>query len=458
MPESKALSKALTRAPYIALALISVIAISYQARALEQIFPQWFGMKMVQWPFLLQARELPHFLVEFVNGDSSAAGLENKDEIIAINGLPLSSRSVYSDILLASHAGEHLTVTYRKRSESLDRTAEIPLHEQNSSPELIPILYYAALPAFCLTLGFLVAFLRPKDVRAWLLLGLMLSMATFFNAFPDFWSSQFRMPGAIYLHFQQNSWFAYLLLLGIYFPEQFPESSPWQWWQRLAWIVLAFWAVLCAADVASFAIEIRSVAAAVPINRFSDLAGASYFVLASLMIASFLASIALKYWLASSIDAKRRLRVLYAGAAASLLPISTLFLFEHLKGVNEQYIPTWIKTLVYLAFFLLPVTFAYVIVVQRASTTVKFFRIAGVAALVWFVAVPLFSHHHDPVTATLWGGMLLLVAYLFFKQRSPTDLLQAWVDRRFFREAYNTDLVLSELSEEVRSFTETAPL
>ena len=96
--------------------------------------------------------------------------------------------------------------------------------------------------------------------------------------------------------------------------------------------MLAFWAILCAADVASFAIEIRSVAAAVTINRFSGLLGAAYVLLFSLMIASFLASIALKYQLASSIDNKRRLRVLYAGAAASLLPLSTLFLFERLKG------------------------------------------------------------------------------------------------------------------------------
>jgi sigma-B regulation protein RsbU (phosphoserine phosphatase) len=474
MPKPTALSKTSTRVLHIALAVIAFISISYQARALEQAFPQWFGVKIVQWPFLLEARELPHFLVQYVGSDALAAGLENQDEIIAINGVPLTSRSVYSDILLASHAGQRLTVTYRKKPESSDETAQFPLLEKNTPPDLIPILYYAALPAFCMTLGFLVAVLRPKDVRAWLLLGLMLSMATFFNTFPDFWNSPLRMPGAIYLRFQQNSWLAYLLLLGIYFPEPFPDSSLWRWWHRLASVVLAFWAVFCAADVASFAIEIRSIAAAVPINRFSALAGAFNVVLVNLMIASFLASIALKYRLASSIDNKRRLRVLYAGAAASLLPITTLYLFEHLEVVSEQYIPYWIKTFVYLAFFLLPVTLAYVIVVQRAmdvrillrtgskyllaSTTLKFFRIAGIAALLWFVALPLFSHHHDPVTATFWGAVLLLSAILFFDKSAPTDLLQEWVDRRFFREAYDTDLVLNELSEQVRSFTETGPL
>lgn len=469
-----ALSKTSTRLHYLALALTFVVAASYQVRALEQAFPQWFGVKIMQWPFLLQAKEQPHFLAQFVNGDAAVAGLENKDEILAINGFPLSSRSVYSDILLAAHVGERLIVTYRENPGSSEKTASILLREKNSDPTLLSILYYAALPAFCLTLGFWVAFMRPKDVRAWLLLGLMLSLSTFFNSFPDFWSSPLRIPGAIYFQFQQNSWFACLLLLGIYFPEPFPENSRWKWWKRLAWIALAFWVVLCIADVASFAIEIRSIVAAMPINQFSGLAGTSYIVLVSLMVASFLAAIALKYRLASSIDAKRRLRVLYAGAAASLLPLSTLFLFERLKGVTEQYIPDWIKTSAYLMFFLLPAALAYVIVVQRAmdvrillrlgskyllaSTTLKFFRTAGIAALLWFVAVPLFSHHHDFVTTVFWGGVLLFFAFLFFKKRSLTDLLQERVDRKFFREAYNTDLVLSELSEEVRSFTETAPL
>jgi sigma-B regulation protein RsbU (phosphoserine phosphatase) len=36
--------------------------------------------------------------------------------------------------------------------------------------------------------------------------------------------------------------------------------------------------------------------------------------------------------------------------------------------------------------------------------------------------------------------------------------LQQMIDQRFFREAYSTEQLLSELSEEVRSFTEVGPL
>lgn len=36
--------------------------------------------------------------------------------------------------------------------------------------------------------------------------------------------------------------------------------------------------------------------------------------------------------------------------------------------------------------------------------------------------------------------------------------MRIWLDRRFFREAYNTELILSELSENVRTMVEAQPL
>jgi sigma-B regulation protein RsbU (phosphoserine phosphatase) len=49
------------------------------------------------------------------------------------------------------------------------------------------------------------------------------------------------------------------------------------------------------------------------------------------------------------------------------------------------------------------------------------------------------------------------VALVFFMRRGAVRL-RAWTDRRFFREAYSAEQVLSELSEEVRKFVETKPL
>jgi hypothetical protein len=212
---------------YAALAAIFIIAIAYHVRALEQVFPQWFGANFVQWPFLLDTEDRPYFVAQFLYENAYMAGLRDGDTLIAINGSPLTSRSVYPDILSMSHPGDLLKVTYRRNGEGLDRQASIRLLKaRNAStvqlpngsvfdPNFIAVLFYAAMPAFCLALGFWVVSVRLRDVRAWLLLGVMLSVATFFNSVPDLWGPRFRTLGSTYLLLQQGSWFGWLFLLGI---------------------------------------------------------------------------------------------------------------------------------------------------------------------------------------------------------------------------------------------------
>ena len=93
-----------------------------------------------------------------------------------------------------------------------------------------------------------------------------------------------------------------------------------------------------------------------------------------------------------------------------------------------------------------------------ASTTVKVFRIAGIAALIWFVAIPLFIHHHKPTTIAFWVAVLLLLGFLFLKKRSPTDLLQEWIDRKFFREAFDSEVMLSQLAKTAQTISDPAVL
>lgn len=50
------------------------------------------------------------------------------------------------------------------------------------------------------------------------------------------------------------------------------------------------------------------------------------------------------------------------------------------------------------------------------------------------------------------------VLRVFFVRKSLSARLQRWLDRKFFREAYNSEVVLSELSEQARRFTEKGPL
>ena len=72
---------------------------------------------------------------------------------------------------------------------------------------------------------------------------------------------------------------------------------------------------------------------------------------------------------------------------------------------------------------------------------------------------PILEKRHDfivavPVTLLVAGGLYKL----FATRDSASNRLQSWLDRKFFREAYDAEVVLSELSEQARGFTETAPL
>jgi sigma-B regulation protein RsbU (phosphoserine phosphatase) len=455
---------------YAALAALLVIFIAYQVRALKQTFPQWFGANFAKWPFLLDAEDRPHFLVDFVRDNAHSAGLRNRDVLIAINGVPVTSRSVYSDMLSASHPGDLMDVTYLRNGQGRVSHARVRLERWQNNDNPVLLLFYVVMPAFCLALGFWVVAVRVTDVRAWLLLGVLWSIGTFFNSFPDFWSPPFRTLGSIYLRFQQTAWFGWLFLLGIYFPEPFPKAIRWRWWKWLVRIALPLWALFVIADTLSFALELHSITAALPVNRLLARMHLGLFI-ASLMMASFVACLAVKYRIASSADAKRRLRVLYVGAAVSLLPLAILLVVTGVKGVTEEYFPDWLLITVYSAFLLLPVTLAYVIVVQRAMDVrvvirqglqytlarrgVLILQILLSAALFIVLALLMTSHALKPyataavLAAGLWGIFLL---------HGATQRVAVWVDRRFFRDAYNAEQILSDLAEKVRIIVEIQPL
>lgn len=455
------------RALYAALAVLFVIAAGYQVRALKQIFPQWFGAEFVQWPFLLDAEDQPHFLLQFVREDARAAGLRDGDALIAINGIPVTSRSVYADLLSASHPGEVMKVMYRRNGQPIVSQTSLRLRKLKGDTGPILLLLYAVMPPFCLALGFWVVAVRLQDVRAWLLLAVMLGLATFFNSFPDFWEPPFRMLGSVYRILTESGWFAWLFLFGIYFPEPFPKTLRWKWWKWLASVVLLLWGIASVGSATSFVAQFYSITAARPINRFLE----KMNFLVPLTLASFLACIAVKYRIASSVDTKRRLRVLYAGAAISLLPILILFSIERLKGVTEEYFPYWVRMSVYTVFLLFPVTLAYVIVVQRAMDVRVVIRqglqyalarrgvviLQIVLSTVLFIVLTLLmtSQAMNPIAtalalaAGLWGIFLL---------HDATQRVAAWVDRRFFRDAYNAEQILSDLAEKVRTIVETRPL
>jgi sigma-B regulation protein RsbU (phosphoserine phosphatase) len=136
-----------------------------------------------------------------------------------------------------------------------------------------------------------------------------------------------------------------------------------------------------------------------------------------------------------------------------------------------QLVPRAIFTAAMLATFLFPLTITYVIVVHRAldvrvvlrqgiqyalarEGAKVFFLLLGAAVLVVAINLALDESRSLPQKYTLIGGAVLL---LFLLQRLRLRIA-AWIDRRFFRQAYDAERVLSELSEEVRTVVDEPSL
>jgi phosphoserine phosphatase RsbU/P len=76
--------------------------------------------------------------------------------------------------------------------------------------------------------------------------------------------------------------------------------------------------------------------------------------------------------------------------------------------------------------------------------------------VIFFVIPAIAGHRHGSLSVALLA-IAGLVA-MFFARGFLGSRFQNWLDRKFFREAYNSELILSELAGQARSFTDSHSL
>src|SRR5262249_30686641 len=164
-----------------------------------------------------------------------------------------------------------------------------------------------------------------------------------------------------------------------------------------------------------------------------------------------------------------RLKLLYWGTTVAMTPALILVIGAAIWKIPFELLPRWLGYPALLMLLFFPITLAYVIVVQRAMDVRVVIRQGlqygfakgGIFAL-QFVAIAIVIGTAFALTtrSNLPGKMIVIalaVTALFSIPRFG-ERLRTWTDRRFFREAYNADQVLNELSDHVRSFVEIDPL
>jgi phosphoserine phosphatase RsbU/P len=464
-----------TRRPvflYSLLAALFAITLLYQVRYL----PDLVRNSRIDSPFFFV--DYGTNRISFVTPESVAYGIHSGDRLLAVNGLPFTGTGVLGRALETRRAGVPMVITIVPKNgpDSDQRTITLPVKAapgfswDTSSTFLIKVV----LPAVSLLLGFWVAFRRPRDPMAWLLLGLMMSFPNILQSFiVQGWPPGWREAGAFY-ETGLNSLFPILLFLfGRFFPEPFPRDSRYdRAWRLMQWLCAVPFAILAIAGLVVSVVSLsdyRSVAGmGTALNRFYPVAQTLAFIL----IGSFFSAMGIKLGMSKSPDAERRLRFLYWGAIAAFVPplVPTLYALVRGKDPSEIF-PGWLVTLMAVPLLLFPLTLTYVIVVQKAMGVgvairqglqytfarggIRVLQIAAIAAVVISATTLAANVGHDGLQKTI---VILVGIAAYFTIRKGGDGLRTWLDRRFFRENYNAENVLSELSEQVRSIVETKPL
>ncbi len=406
-------------AQYFVLGLLFFAACAYQVRATIAAFPSFLDRGVAKWPFI-PGYSHGEPTAAFVGPEAYKAGVRENDVVAGVNGQPFTGLAVFGEAMAKAKPGDTLEITLRTPGSNTERTAKIPLTAPSRTINwavAAVIMLKVVLPVFSILLGFWVAFVRPRDISAWLLIGVLLGLCNLFAAGTESWGRWVRDLAEFYRDGCNGAWPLCMLLFGLYFPQPFPHNRA-QGWVRLAKYVIA--PVVIVDAVVSIAIRIGEIERYATVSRLAtlwDRLGAVLFWFGLIAIGSFFASISFKSRTAVSPDAKRRLRLLYVGTTVSMTP-------------------------------------TFILIVALATGAIRVLQVALTAGVL-FMAINLASSHGSLAQKM---SMIALGVFLVLMVRRAADRLRKWIDHRFFRDAYNAEQILEALGDEVRTIVEKRPL
>lgn len=413
--------------------------------------------------------------VTFVAPPAEKQGLKLRDEIKSLNGISMGSPEIKREFDLARDEGKPLTLGIARKNEAgetqnitvtvdpikLDRTLNFYLRN------VVGFMFTYILPAFCMLLGFWVVFVRPGDHLAWLLLFLLLGVASLGLEGGGKYSMAYLFRSIF-----SSSWALSMFLFGIYFPERLKFDKKFPWFKWIFIVLLGIQVVDAVADK----IELYS---GVSLTKWFDpilniYYGTPSVIINALAIGLFFAFLGWKSGTLENRDARRRLRLMVIGTTVSMIPSFLIVLYSIVTGNRGSFFdvaPSWFALLALVLLLLFPLTMAYVIVVQRAMDVSVVIRqglqyalakngvfaiqiILSIAVVVTALSFTTNADTNRPQKITF----IALGVTLVFVIRMIADKVRIWTDKKFFRDAYDSEQILSELSEEVRSMVEIQPL
>jgi len=213
-------------------------------------------------------------------------------------GNPIAAQVTWLVLSRVLLAGGHITLVVRSFDPSHpgERTIVLSVRAVREDPWRITgeLALYFVLPGVCILLGFWVAFQRPRDPMAWLLLALMLTFPHIFESYKaEAWPPGWREAAMLY-HVTLGSMLPpVMFLFGRFFPKPFaPGSFRSRLWRVTQWSMAVPFTVFALIGALESVIELNSFRKANVIERATHPLDGVMQVCAYLLIGSFFAAMA----------------------------------------------------------------------------------------------------------------------------------------------------------------------
>ena len=458
------------RLQYLLLAIVAFFALTHLYLGFRQNFyTQANGRYLARVPF---SGGTSGATLTSLQPEASAAGLKTGDTILTVDDRPFTGNIVLLQEVRQRQPNQTLEVTFARPGKTTPSQADIvlaPIHSQATTLwGWIILTLISLLAAFCLFTGLYVVLAKPRNPHAWLILGILGYFDALFIS-PSSLLGPLMPIVVIWSVISQSAMPLCLMGFGIYFPERSTIDIRFPW---IKWLFILLVVSLMPFDMLQLFGHNYDFALARWLDPHLNRIFAIDTIASFLAICYFFICLLPRIRTATG-DARRRLRILYLGTSIGLAPFFVLLFIALVRKTDVgEAMPEWIVLTVVGILFLFPLTLAYVVVVQRAMDvrllirqgtrylfarqSVVIVRILIVIWMTYYIGIYFSTQGHRRAVDII---RLFALIGLFFAYRSIiSKRLQQKIDQRFFREAYSTEQVLSEISDEARTFTEVAPL
>ncbi len=400
------------------------------------------------------------------------AGIHLGDRVLAVDGRNLVNERDLHDIINHHRPGDRLKIFDLPRGQTRPKTVTIAVPPVSSAPRRPGALIFAfgliTVKLFCVLIGVYVVVRRPRDKRAWIAFGLMLSLSQVIN-FETGLPESFWVFATVWRFVCLLNWSFVIAAFGLYFPEQFAWDlkRPWIKWLYLGPVLCVNFLILLAIAGSQY-----RFAAFPALDHLDEFPLTNPQVLISISISIFFVCIGMKEGTAKKPDVKRRLRLLEAGAGVGLGPVGLLLCYEAVFHVDEAHIPEALVLTICGLFVVFPLTLAYVVLTERAMELrvvirqgmryalarggLRLIIFCACALLFWRLSLAVSQSHMSNA-----GKIAILISTIacvvFVIRRLRSQVFEA-IDKKFFREHYEAEAVLSDLSENVRTIMDEKQL